>query len=100
MRPRGGRLVRQGRDVAPVYLRRLGILFALGVAHNLLVWNGDVMHIYAILGLLLLALGRKEGEAKGWRLDRVLALSISVIPFVLSLPLWTAFTGRVAARMR
>ena len=52
------RAAERGRDVAPVYLRRLGILFALGVAHNLLVWNGDVLHIYAILGLLLLALRR------------------------------------------
>ena len=49
------RAAERGRDVAPVYLRRVGILFALGVAHNLLVWNGDVLHIYAILGLLLLA---------------------------------------------
>lgn len=44
-----------GRGVA-VYLRRLVVLFALGLAHALLIWSGDVLHHYALLGLLLLAL--------------------------------------------
>lgn len=40
---------------APVYLRRLGVLFLIGAAHALL-FPGDVLMIYAELGLLLLAL--------------------------------------------
>ncbi|HEU4535890.1 MAG TPA: DUF418 domain-containing protein, partial [Polyangiaceae bacterium] len=44
-----------GRGVA-VYLRRLAVLFAFGLAHALLIWSGDVLHHYAVLGLLLLAL--------------------------------------------
>lgn len=47
----GGRLV-------PVYLRRLAVLFAIGATHGLLLWNGDVLHVYAVLGLVLLALRR------------------------------------------
>ena len=41
---------------ARVYLRRLAVLFALGIAHALLAWVGDILHAYAIaaLGLLLL----------------------------------------------
>ena len=37
-------------------LRRLSWLFALGTAHLLLVWNGDILALYAICGLLLLPL--------------------------------------------
>ncbi|MEQ1800399.1 MAG: NADH-quinone oxidoreductase subunit M [Gammaproteobacteria bacterium] len=48
-------------------------------------------------GLLLLALGRKEGSAPGWRVDRLLALGISVLTFVLSLPLWTQFDSATAS---
>lgn len=48
-------------------------------------------------GILLLAMGRKEGAAHGRRLDRVVALGISVLTFVLSLPLWTAFDPTTAS---
>jgi uncharacterized protein len=48
----------RGANVTAVYLRRIAILFALGVAHALLIWNGDVLHMYALLGLALLALRR------------------------------------------
>ena len=47
-----------GASLRSVYLRRIGILFAIGVAHALLVWNGDVLHMYALLGLVLLAIRR------------------------------------------
>lgn len=44
-----------GRPVR-LYLRRLAVLFVLGIAHALLVWVGDILHAYAIaaLGLLLM----------------------------------------------
>jgi uncharacterized protein len=48
----------RGVNVTSVYIRRMAALFAIGVAHALLVWDGDVLHIYAVLGLLLLAIRR------------------------------------------
>jgi uncharacterized protein len=39
--------------VARLYLRRMSWLFLLGAAHALLVWYGDILHLYAVLGLLL-----------------------------------------------
>ena len=52
------RAAERGANVNAVYVRRIGILFAMGIAHALLVWNGDVLHMYALLGLVLLALRR------------------------------------------
>ena len=36
-----------------IYLRRLAVLAVLGLIHGAIFWPGDVLHIYAILGLLL-----------------------------------------------
>lgn len=43
-------------------LRRLGILFLLGAAHVVLLWSGDILHIYAVIGLLLLLLARRKAK--------------------------------------
>ena len=45
----------RGVGFVPFYLRRLAVLFLLGVVHSLFVWNGDILHVYAFWGLLLLA---------------------------------------------
>jgi uncharacterized protein len=45
-----------GQRLTPTYLRRIAILFVVGVAHGIFVWNGDVLHMYAVLGLVLLVL--------------------------------------------
>ena len=47
-----------GGDVLPVFRRRLAILFAIGVLHAVLVWSGDVLHVYAVLGFVLILFRR------------------------------------------
>ncbi|HZH42896.1 MAG TPA: DUF418 domain-containing protein [Lysobacter sp.] len=47
-----------GRPFASVYLRRTFALLAIGLAHMLLVWSGDVLTAYALLALPLLAIFR------------------------------------------
>src|SRR5262249_21197557 len=46
----------QGRPFAGSYLRRMGLLFLLGLAHGLLLWYGDILLTYALVGVVALAL--------------------------------------------
>ena len=41
-----------------IYLRRIFWLFVFGVIHMCVFWTGDVLHMYALMGLVLLALRR------------------------------------------
>ena len=82
-----GLLARQG---AGLFLRRHLALLAVGSLHFLLVWHGDIIATYAVLGLALLAVARLRtrallvlGGALGawWLLDGLLrALAFATQP--------------------
>lgn len=57
-----GRLEARGEGV-PRYLRRLGLLFLIGLLHMLLIWNGDILALYAAMGALLLLFRRASDRA-------------------------------------
>jgi len=61
----------RGGTVVPTYLRRIGFLFLIGALHGIFVWNGDVLHTYAVLGLFLLAIRRVS--------DKVVSLLIAAL---------------------
>jgi uncharacterized protein len=47
--------------------RRIGSMFLFGVLHVVLLWLGDVLHVYALVGLLaLLFLGRERRTVGLW----------------------------------
>ena len=48
-----GRAVEAGRNFNAMYLRRLAALFLIGLGHALLLWYGDILFIYSIVGVLL-----------------------------------------------
>ena len=53
MSERGGHVPGFGRR----YVRRCLVLLGFGVLHAVLLWPGDILHAYAVAGLLLLGLG-------------------------------------------
>lgn len=52
------RAERRGRRFAPFFVRRMAVLAAIGAAHALLLWWGDILLYYAVLGLALVPLAR------------------------------------------
>jgi uncharacterized protein len=46
-----------------LYVRRIGFLLVLGFAHALLLWLGDILNAYAMMGLLLVFTRRLPGWA-------------------------------------
>lgn len=51
-----------------IYLRRLLLLGLIGVVHACVFWNGDVLHVYAVLGLLLVFPLRRAQPRTIWLL--------------------------------
>lgn len=49
------RVEARGANAGPLYLRRILILLVVGVAHFYLLWAGDILHAYALMGLVLMA---------------------------------------------
>jgi len=69
------RAVAKGAPFAGVYVRRMLALFALGVAHVAFIWDGDILHAYAVVGLGLI-LVRKLPDRWLW----VIVACCAVLP--------------------
>jgi uncharacterized protein len=75
---------RAGSAFAPRMLRRLAGLWLIGLAHAALLYHGDILTTYAVLGLALLAL-RHVGDA-------ALLRAAIALPIITALA-WAALAG-------
>jgi len=79
------------RHAMTIYLRRIFWLFVFGAIHMCVFWTGDVLHLYAMLGLVLLALRRAP-----YRL--LWALFAIALLYPLAMGIWFALTFNPADR--
>ncbi|HKR07576.1 MAG TPA: hypothetical protein VJS39_00180, partial [Gemmatimonadaceae bacterium] len=59
----GVQLSRGGDAAVPRFKRRLRILLAIGAIHAFLIWAGDILMLYALLGFTLPWFARKSDES-------------------------------------
>jgi uncharacterized protein len=71
-----------GRPFGAWFFRRMIVLFLIGLAHMIFLWGGDILHDYAIAGLILLA-WVSYNKTKNSRYYLKLALMWLAIPIFL-----------------
>ncbi|MCD8303908.1 MAG: DUF418 domain-containing protein [Prevotellaceae bacterium] len=48
-----GNALRKGADGMRIFYRRMAVLTVIGLLHLMLLWSGDILMLYALLGMLL-----------------------------------------------
>lgn len=72
----------RGLEIKTVYLRRLYVMMGFGILHGILLWEGDVLLVYALCGLVLwLFRNRKPKTLLFWAAGFVL-IPASLILFI------------------
>ncbi|MQP65290.1 DUF418 domain-containing protein [Niveispirillum sp. SYP-B3756] len=75
---------RDGQPFRPRFLRRQAMLFCLGVFHALVLFHGDILTTYAVLGLALYAL-RHRNDKSLLRIAAGLIFFVTLIWFLILL---------------
>ena len=70
----------------PFFARRMLFLLLFGMLHIVLLWSGDVLHLYALLGILVVFLLKFPNK---W----LLTLSVFILIFPFFDPILTEITG-------
>ena len=76
------RAAARGVNVTRFLVRRYLVLLALGLCHLLLIWNGDILVLYAVCGLLIVPFLRLPASMLA-----VLGAAAIVLPYVVDLPI-------------
>lgn len=60
------RMAAKGGRFEMLYLRRLAVLLVFGLAHLLVLWPWDILHLYAVAGFALFAMRKASLQAMLW----------------------------------
>jgi uncharacterized protein len=87
----GLQLARRGDDARPLFRRRLRVLALLGALHALLIWAGDILLLYALLGLTLPWFARRTSrQLVQWTCA---LLAAPTMLYVIALVAWMSLAG-------
>lgn len=79
---------------ATLFKRRLFWLLVIGLAHAYLLWAGDILSVYAVMGFVLILFRRKtEGALLKWAF---ILLAIPILTYILFYILFVAFVPPAA----
>jgi uncharacterized protein len=82
----GVQLARGGDAALPRFKRRLRILLGIGAIHAFLIWAGDILMLYALLGFTMPWFARKTNRALlRWT---VILLAIPTALYIVALAAW------------
>ena len=82
----GLQLARGGEAAVPRFKRRLRVLLAIGAIHALLIWAGDILMLYALLGFMMPWFARKSNrDLLRWT---VILLAVPTALYVIALAAW------------
>ena len=82
----GVQLSRGGEAALPRFKRRLRILLGIGAIHAFLIWAGDILMLYALLGFTMPWFARKPNRALvRWT---VILLAVPTALYVVALAVW------------
>lgn len=82
----GLQLVRGGEEALPRFRRRLRILLGIGAVHAVVIWAGDILMLYALLGFTMPWFARKsDRDLLRWT---AFLLAIPTALYLLVLALW------------
>ncbi len=83
----GLQLARGGEAALPRFRRRLRILLAIGAIHALLLWAGDILMLYALLGFTMPWFARKSNrDLLRWT---VILLAVPTALYAVALAAWS-----------
>lgn len=83
----GLQLARGGDAALPRFKRRVRILLGIGAIHAFLLWAGDILMLYALLGLTMPWFARKSNRALvQWA---AILLAVPTALYIVALGVWT-----------
>src|SRR3954468_2001673 len=101
----GVQLSRAGANAMPRFKRRLRILLAIGAIHAFLIWAGDILMLYALLGLTLPWFSRRSDRSLlRWTVGLLAAPTVlylvAFVVWALTVPHTASESSGVPAQIR